>query len=44
MFHKNKKLFHSKTNNNDLLDYFIENDEKVRLNIEKYLANFFSKL
>lgn len=43
-FHKDKKLFHSKTNNNDLLDYYIGNDENVKLNIEKYLDNFFSKL
>ena len=44
MFHKNKKLFHSKINNSDLLDFFILNDEKAKLNIETYLNNFFSKL
>jgi len=43
MFHKNNKLFYSKSNNNDLLDYFINNDENSKLNIEKYLKTFFDK-
>ena len=44
IFHKNNKLYHSKINNNDLLDYFISNDQNSKSNIEKYLNTFFDKL
>ena len=42
-FHIDGNLIHAKTNDDNLLNFYVQNDKKVNYDIIKYIENFFTK-